>query len=314
MINTYLLIVLIVGVILLLFAVGFLIYQLVNQDKGSMDKKFSEIEENSRQKFKDINNELVKTRTTLKNLYKDSQEDVSKSLDEFRLIYKGNQSRGSLGEYTVEQLLEHMGLLKNVHWKRQQTFQNVQPDYTFYYPDNRYFNLDSKCPQNHYDKMVNASNDFEKESEMKAFKKDVKDRIKEMQKEGYIDVGNGGLDFVVMFVPNEGVLNFIRKELFETYQNAIQKKILIVGTSDLFAMLQMLKQSIDIFSVSTQINEYQRHFADFKNEYRQWRDLLEKHGAQIKTLQTSYDKIKITRHKKLKKSVDLLLPSGKKEE
>ncbi|MAQ72294.1 MAG: hypothetical protein CMG20_01850 [Candidatus Marinimicrobia bacterium] len=313
MINTYLLIALLAAVVILFFYVH-REFNSRNQNENNIDDKFSDIEENSNKKFQELSMELVKAQTALETTYQASQEGVSKSLDEFRLIYKGNQSRGSFGEYTVEQLLKHMGLLENVHWKKQQTFKNVRPDYTFYYPDNRYFNLDSKCPQNHYDKMVNVEGDFEKKAEKKAFEKDVKERIKEMEKEGYINVANGGLDFVVMFIPNEGVLNFVRKELFDVYQDAIQKKVLIVGTSDLFAMLQMLKQSIDIFSVSTKINEYQRHFVDFRNEYKKWRAVIEKHGNQIETLNKSYKEIDITRHKKLSKSIDLLLPSGDKEE
>jgi hypothetical protein len=42
--------------------------------------------------------------------------------------------------------------------------------------------------------------------------------------------------------------------------------------------------------------------------------LLEKHENQIDALTKSYKEITNTRNKKLKKSVDLLLPSGEKEE
>ena len=216
MINTYLLIALIAAIIFLVFYIDQK-FKSIGQDDDEITDQFAAIGElfaGSERNINDLRDKLSETKSALETTYQNSQKEVTKSLNEFNLIFRSSQERGSLGEYRVEQLLENLGLQENVHWKSQQSYGSARPDYTFYFPDQVYINLDSKFPLEHYKNMVNSENEFEKEAEKKAFEKDVKDRIKEMQKDGYVDVSSGSVDFVLMFVPSQSVLNFIRKEFY----------------------------------------------------------------------------------------------------
>ena len=316
MIDTYLLIALIAVVIFLIFYIDKK-FKSVVQDENEITDQFNIIGElfaGSEKNIKELRDKLSETKSALETTYQNSQKEVTKSLNEFNLIFRSSQERGSLGEYRVEQLLDNLGLQENVHWKSQQKYGSARPDYTFYFPDQVYVNLDSKFPLKHYKDMVNADSEFEKDSEKKAFEKDVKDRIKEMQKDGYVDVSEGSVDFVLMFVPSQSVLNFIRKEFYDIWEDALKKKVILVGTPELFAMLQMLKTSVHNFTLSTKVDDFKNNFNQFKVEWTKMEALLEKHENQIDALTNSYKEITTTRNKKLKKSVDLLLPSGEKEE
>tara|TARA_B110000438_G_scaffold222746_1_gene216186 strand:- start:69 stop:1019 length:951 start_codon:yes stop_codon:yes gene_type:complete len=315
MINTYLLIALIAVVIFLVFYIDKK-FKSIGQDDNEIIEQFDAIGElfaGSEKNINDLRDKLSETKSALETTYQNSQKEVTKSLNEFNLIFRSSQERGSLGEYRVEQLLENLGLQENVHWKSQQSYGSARPDYTFYFPDQVYINLDSKFPLEHYKNMVNAEGEFEKESEKKAFEKDVKDRIKEMQKDGYVDVSKGSVDFVLMFVPSQSVLNFIRKEFYTIWEDALKKKVILVGTPELFAMLQMLKTSVHNFTLSTKVDDFKTNFSQFKVEWTKIEALLEKHENQIEAVSKSYQDITTTRNKKLKKSLDLLLPDGDKE-
>ena len=316
MINTYLLITLIAAVAFLIFYIDKK-FKSMGKDESEITDQFAAIGElfaGSEKNIRELRDKLSETKSALETTYQNSQKEVTKSLNEFNLIFRSSQERGSLGEYRVEQLLDNLGLQENVHWKSQQSYGSARPDYTFYFPDKVYINLDSKFPLEHYKNMVNADSKFEKDSEKKSFEKDVKDRIKEMQKDGYVDVSKGSVDFVLMFVPSQSVLNFIRKEFYNIWEDALKKKVILVGTPELFAMLQMLKTSVHNFTLSTKVDDFKSNFNQFMVEWAKMESLLEKHENQIDALTKSYKEITTTRNKKLKKSVDLLLPSGEKEE
>ena len=116
-----------------------------------------------------------------------------------------------------------------------------------------------------------------------------------------------------MFVPSQSVLNFIRKEFYTIWEDALKKKVILVGTPELFAMLQMLKTSVHNFTLSTKVDDFKTNFSQFKVEWTKIEALLEKHENQIEAVSKSYQDITTTRNKKLKKSLDLLLPDGDKE-
>ncbi|GIS42765.1 MAG: hypothetical protein Ct9H90mP15_08050 [Candidatus Neomarinimicrobiota bacterium] len=50
-----------------------------------------------------------------------------------------------------------------------------------------------------------------------------------------------GINFVMIFVPNMQVLNFVREEYDDLYKNASKKKKLFVGPSELYSILHILK-------------------------------------------------------------------------
>ena len=156
MINTYLLIALIAAVIFLVFYIDKK-FKSIGQDDNEITDQFAAIGElfaGSEKNINDLRDKLSETKSALETTYQNSQKEVTKSLNEFNLIFRSSQERGSLGEYRVEQLLENLGLQENVHWKSQQSYGRARPDYTFYFPDQVYINLDSKFPLEHYKNMA----------------------------------------------------------------------------------------------------------------------------------------------------------------
>ena len=86
----------------------------------------------------------------------------------------------------VEDLLNFIGLTEGINFKQQEQSGKDRPDFTFFLPDEKMINMDVKFPLNHYEKYIEAETDTEKESEKKAFLKDVRNRIKEVSDRSYI--------------------------------------------------------------------------------------------------------------------------------
>ena len=96
-------------------------------------------------KFTDIGSSITALETKLNTTMDLTRDDVTKTLKEFELIFKSSQERGNLGEYRIEQLLSDLGLIEGTHWKAKQKHKDhgTIPDYTFYFPNGVFVNLDS---------------------------------------------------------------------------------------------------------------------------------------------------------------------------
>ncbi len=66
-------------------------------------------------------------------------------------VLNNNQSRGQWAEFQVEDLLEIMDYKEGLHYQTQKRMSSgTIPDFTFYLPENKTINMDSKFPLTNY--------------------------------------------------------------------------------------------------------------------------------------------------------------------
>ena len=66
-------------------------------------------------------------------------------------VLNNNQSRGQWAEFQVEDLLEIMEYKEGLHYQTQKRMSSgTIPDFTFYLPENKTINMDSKFPLTNY--------------------------------------------------------------------------------------------------------------------------------------------------------------------
>ena len=127
-------------------------------------------------------------------------------------------------------------------------------------------------------------------------------------REDYIE-HDGGTNFVVIFIPNMQVLNFVREEFEDLYEFASKRKMLLVGPSELYAILQLLRTAIENFQIEESTNEIIDGMKKFKLEWENMISEFEKHDNQLKTAQKSFDGITGPRTKALQNIVDKIIKS-----
>ena len=283
-------------------------------------------------KFTDIGSSITALETKLNTTMDLTRNDVTKTLKEFELIFKSSQERGNLGEYRIEQLLSDLGLIKGTHWKAKQKHKDhgTIPDYTFYFPDDVFVNLDSKFPLEHYKNMFNEGiSEVDKNEEKKKFRVDVKARINELKKPGYIDISNGSVDFVLLLLPSDSVLNFVRKEFESLDNDAKENHIFIIGLNELYAILSMLDRAIKNFEANEKQSEIVKSFKEATKQIDDTEDLLINYKKSIdlmykkfKAINKAFELIKKTIKEALKddedensgsSSVPAVPPSNKEE-
>jgi len=308
-------IIVVTGLILLLAIFYFsdrILKAVSDSDSGDLKDKFSE-----------TNNTLKSVLESLGGLKESAKQASTSSTNNYRdmitkitnveRVFTTNQTRGDLGEYVVEQIIEWVGLKegKGISWDKKKPSGKSIPDFTFYFPNKAYFHLDAKFPFNNYLEIIKCDpNSSEEESKKRVFKANVKAILDNIHKnrEDYIE-HDGGINFVMIFVPNMHVLDFVRREYDDLYNSASKKKMLLVGPSELYSILHVLRGAVENFKIEKSTKEI---IDDMKKFQLEWGNMLlefQKHDSQLTTAQKSFDEITGPRKRALEKIVDKIASS-----
>lgn len=173
-------------------------------------------------------------------------------------LKSNNKIQGNWGEVVLKNLLEGMGLSMGKDFILQETIRDIDgnavknedsnrkmiPDAVLYLPDNKAIVIDSKVSLSAYIDYCNAENEIEKAAALKRHAESVESHIKELSAKQYgqylkqskID----SLEYVIMFVPNEGAFQLFYSNFAQRWHSAFENKIIITGESNLFAMLKVI--------------------------------------------------------------------------
>ncbi len=143
-------------------------------------------------------------------------------------VLSGSQTRGQWGERMAEDVLRVAGFIEGVQYCKQQQIEGgaSRPDFTFFVQGQR-LNMDVKTPMVEYQRYLEGSTEQECENAARAFKRDVRARIKEVGTRDYIDPEGGTLDYMLIFIPNEQVYGFIHENDPQLLDEALRRKVVL---------------------------------------------------------------------------------------
>ena len=274
----------------------------------------------------DLEDKFSDTKITLDNVLKSLgglEQSAKSSTDNYRdmigritnveRLFTTNQTRGAVGEYVVEKIIGWIGLEggEGKSWDKQKPFGDSRPDFTFYFPKGGYVHLDAKFPLDNYHEMIQCDPKSPQEDiAKKNFKENVRALLRKIEgaKKDYIE-HDGGINFVLIFIHNMQVLNFVREKFEDLYDYASKRKMLLVGPSELYGILNLLTTAIDNFKIEKSTNKIIDNMKKFQLEWDNMLSELDKHSKQLKTTQGSFDEITGPRKTALEKIVDKIASS-----
>ena len=177
-------------------------------------------------------------------------------------LRSNNKAVGNWGEVILLNLLEGMGLQEGKDYVQQETIKDVDgrtvlsdengrrlvPDVVLYLPENKAVVIDSKVSLDGYIDYSNSTDDAGRAAALASHRRSVETHVKELSDKNYSQyirqTGRDSLDYVVMFVPNEGAFQLLYYQNFrEDWHRAFDKRIIITGESNLFAMLKIIENT-----------------------------------------------------------------------
>ncbi len=279
---------------------------LLKSSDGQLDEK-KKLIDNTVRDMKIQLEQLNRQTAELQGHLKESQQGISKLSDttgQLRQILSSSQARGQWGERMVEDILNFIGLVEGINYNKQVVEGGTRPDYTFLLPHDKRINMDVKFPLAHYEKYIAAEKDEERDSEKKQFLKDVRFHINTIAKRDYIDPAGGTVNYVLLFIPNESIYAFLNREDNQLIDFSLSRKIILCSPVTLYAVLSLIRQTVDNFAMETQAGEMQQLVQDFKQQWLKFNEKIEAMGKSLSAVQNHYDDLATTRSNRLQKPMD----------
>ena len=221
--------------------------------------------EEFRRAVEDSNEKSLKNSASIEQQIRSMMEQtmsIGKQADNLATALRSNNKTvGNWGEVVLQNLLEGMGLQEGKDYVKQETIRDMDgrtvlsdengrrlvPDIVLYLPENKAVVIDSKVSLDGYIDYSNSTDDAGWAVALASHRRSVEAHVKELSDKNYSQyirqTGRDSLDYVVMFVPNEGAFQLYYQNFREDWHKAFDKRIIITGESNLFAMLKIIENT-----------------------------------------------------------------------
>ncbi len=263
------------------------VHESLTQRISQLDSELKQLRELNVEKFGNVDKavtELAKRTTDLNN------------------VLSSSQARGQWGERMAEDLLRAAGLVQGINYEKQDTIEGRgRPDYTFLLPPSRVLYMDVKFPLDSYAKYIEAVDDSSRTTLRGEFLKAVKDRVRELEKRDYAVKTNAmSLDYVLLFVPNEGISGFIHESDPDLINWALERKVVLCSPLSLYSFLVVVRQAADSFHTEETAEQIMQMVNKFKKQWDMYVKSLEKVKKNFDAVQEELDSLTVgTRFKGL---------------
>ena len=218
--------------------------QLLNPLKDQIDG-FRKVVSDSYEKE---NNSRVALQSKLEDLVRLNQTLGQEAQTLSRALSGDNRSQGYWGELKLERLLETAGLEKGRDFYTQESFRDgdgdrYRPDAVLRLPEEKSIVIDAKMVLLDYQRACEASDDVEREQHFARHGLALRSHVRELGEKDYSRLeGLTSPELVLMFVPVEAAfLEALRRDP-QLYAYAFDRKIILVGPSNLLASLKLVAQ------------------------------------------------------------------------
>lgn len=252
--------------------------------------------------YRDEARERYSLQGEIRNLIELNRSIGKEAADLARALRGDSKIQGDWGEMILERLLEKSGLKKGVHFEVQVTDDGagnrilsdsggtLRPDVVVYYPGERCIVVDSKVSLNAYVDYVNSETEEGRTEAGKRHLLSVRNHFRELASKGYQDrVGRKKMDFVMMFIPNEGAYMAAMQLEPGIWQEAYDKRVLIVSPTHLISILRMLEQLWKQDSINRNVEEIARLSGQMLNKFANFVGALDDIEKGLSSARAAYD-------------------------
>ena len=285
--------------------------QIVNPLKENIAELKKAMEEGNKEQA-ERNGEM---RERIKSLMEHS-DAARKSADELAAAFKhGSKIQGDWGETVLDELLTSHGLTRGVHFDIQAVIKDkdgkvvkneegstMRPDVILHLDERREVIIDSKVSLTSYVDYVNAENEIDRATYLKAHVESVRKHVKELAAKdysAYVQSPKVSAGYVIMFVPNIGALWTALKAEPDLWRKAAEANVYITDEQSLYGALKIVSLTW------TQVAQTQNH----EQVYKLANEMIERVGLFVK----KYDAIGVALEKatsEFNEGKKKLLPTG----
>ena len=274
--------------------------------RETVDEKLqSTLEKRLSESFKQVSERLELVHKGLGEM-----QSVASDVGDLKKVLSNVKTRGTLGEYQLEGILEAMlspeQYSKNVATKKGS---QANVEYAIKLPGKTndrsvWIPIDAKYPREDYERLLNAYELGDKEK-IELFQKKLLKSIELFAKDiasKYIDPPHT-TDFAVMYLPDEGLYAEVLRHagLFEILQR--KYKITVTGPTTLAAFLNSLQMGFKTLAVQKRSSQVWDVLTAVKSEFSTFSTTFEQVQKQLSTASGTLEKLRTTRSNVLERKL-----------
>lgn len=233
--------------------------------------------------------------------------EVGKGADALAQALRGNNKmQGNYGEVVLADILRNAGLVEGEDFHTQELIRDnsgnaikhsesgrkLIPDVIVNLPDNRQIVVDSKVSLSAYVDWCNAEDQASKEDARRRHIESITRHVEELQGKEYHKYlklsGVQGIDYSIMFIPNEGAFQLYLENDAALWHTAYEKGVIITGRLTLFSMLRMIMVVWRQVKQERNMEEIIRNSSILLNRVAEFNTQMENIGKALQQADTAY--------------------------
>ena len=273
---------------------------------GDLGKRKQEIEglvKPLQERLKELSDQSEQLERSRKQAY-GSLEEQLKSLGDQQKAFQTEAAQlrkalqdpgqaGSWGEMALERVVEMAGLQEGINYKMQASFQTDEgksrPDMVIFLPGDRLLTVDAKAPLRNYLEALAQPEADQRDALMKTFAKNVRDKVKELQKRDYGGQKEDAIDFTVLFIPAEAAFRAAVEADGNLIEDAMQANVFITSPTTLLALMRAVAYGWRQEKLAQEAKTIQAHGQKLYEAMSTMTDHFEKIGGNLSKAVSTYN-------------------------
>lgn len=239
-------------------------------------------------------NHKVALRTELERMHTLNKRMSEEAQNLTQAIKGDRQVQGTWGEFILESILDHAGLVKGREYTVQHSFtddegKRRQPDVIIQLPQGRSVIIDAKVSLKDYEQHFHAKEDAEGRLFLKKHLNALKRHVKTLHEKNYAQAYDlKSLDFVLMFIPLEPAFTLALNHDPAFFEQAYHQNVILVSPSTLLATLRTIAHLWKREYQSQYAAEIAQQSGALYDKFVSFVEDLRKVGVQLGTAQRVY--------------------------
>jgi DNA recombination protein RmuC len=258
----------------------------VQEKLGKVESELSRLERERRDSQVQLS-EMVRTLTQ-------GTDTLRKETGNLVSALKRPSTRGSWGEIQLRNVVEMAGMVSHCDFVEQSTIQTpdgqLRPDMLVRLPGGKLVVVDSKVPLDAYLSALEAGTDEEREGHIARHAKQTREHISKLASKGYQRQFDSTPEFVVMFVPSDGIYQAALGHDPGLIEYGVQQQVLMATPTTLIGLLWAVHYGWQQELIAESAREIAESARELHRRLGRFVEPLAKIGKQLDSAVSSYNK------------------------
>ncbi len=276
--------------------------ELIDKSIESVGKTLSEVQRRIEEVGR-VSGEKITEVATLIKKHEEVTVKLKDTTEHLGTALASAKKRGEWGERMAEDIIRLVGMMEGVNYVKQKALDTTsrRPDYTFFLPHDLKINMDVKFPMDNYMNYLNAASDHDRRRYRDELLRNARTMIRQVTTRDYINPAEQTVDYVIVFIPNEQVYGFINEGDTTIMDEALKQKAILCSPSTLYAVLAVVRQAVENFTLEQTASEILKLLAEFSKQWALYKEKFKTMGERIDAARKEYDLLTTTRSNALER-------------